>query len=703
MAGLAAAWALTDPRPGSAVESVTVYQRGWRLGGKGASSRGRHNRIEEHGLHVWLGYYVNAFRLLRQVYDELDRPRTAPDCPISSLRDAFLPAGRVGVAENDDGRLSPWMATFTGDAPEPAGGDPPLTVARFVIRSVQLLVDLSSSLGRNGQPPVPEGVFLSASARRPGSGGPARYPFGSLAEFAEVARQAESAALVAAVTAVDLLGATARPIEPLSSVLVEHLDRLHREWADRIRRDQVARRLWQVAGLVLTCARGAARDGLLTDPDGFGAIDHLDFREWLASHGASPETLDSPLVRGMYDLVFAYEGGDPERPRFAAGLGLFLASKLFFEYRGSIFWKMRAGMGDVVFAPLYEALRRRGVRFEFFSRVDQLHLSADRRSIASVTIARQARLAAGVAAYDPLVNVRGLPCFPARPRREQLSGEPGAGLESHWADRHGEEPGRLTAGTDFDVVILATSLGMLPHICPELLADSPRWQQMVSNVPTVGTQAAQLWLRDTDADLGAPHGSPTISGLVSPFQTYASMGHLLEHEEWPEDGRPRACAYLCGPLADDDARHPGEAAGAVRRHTAEFLEQFGGDVWPRAAGAAGSFRWDVLAGGGRARGRARLGAQYWTANVDPSDRYVQSPPGSAIHRLRADEAGYQNLFLAGDWTNCGLNAGCIEAAVLSGLQAANAVRERPLLAGIAGSWYGLGQVSTAPAGAAGER
>jgi uncharacterized protein with NAD-binding domain and iron-sulfur cluster len=696
MAGLAAAWALTDPLPASTVESVTVYQRGWRLGGKGASSRGRYGRIEEHGLHVWLGYYVNAFRLLGQVYDELDRPNTAPDCPIGSLRDAFRRAGRVGVAEKDDERSSPWVATFTGDASEPVDEASPLTVAGFVIRSVQLLVDLSSSLGRNGQPPTPEGVFFSASARRPGSAGQARYPFGSVAEFAEVARQAESAALVAAVTAVGLLGTTARPIEPLSSVIVEHLDRLHREWADRIRRDQVARRLWQVAGLVLTCARGAARDGLLNAPDGFAAIDHLDFREWLASHGAPPETLDSPLVRGMYDLVFAYEGGDPKRPRFAAGLGLFLASKLFFEYRGSIFWKMRAGMGEVVFAPLYEALRRRGVQFEFFSRVDQLHLSADRRSIEAVTIARQAQLAAGVAAYDPLVTVRGVPCFPAQPRREQLSGEPGADLESHWADRRGEEPRRLTAGTDFDVAILATSLGMVPHICPELLADSPRWQQMVSNVPTVATQAVQLWLRHTDADLGMTHGSPTISGFMSPFQTYASMGHLLEHEEWPENSRPRAVAYLCSPLADDVARQPGEAAAAVRRNAVEFLERRGAAIWPRAVDAAGGFRWDVLAADERAQGQARLDVQYWTANVDPSDRYVQSPPGSAIHRLRADEAGYQNLFLAGDWTNCGLNAGCIEAAVLSGLQAANAVRGRPLLAGIAGSWYGLGQVDAGP-------
>ena len=701
IASLAAAWALADPSPGSEVESVTVYQRGWRLGGKGASSRGRHGRVEEHGLHVWLGYYANAFGLLREVYDELDRPATAPGCPISSLRDAFLPAGRVGVAENDDGRWSPWVATFTGDAAEPDGGAPPLTVAGFVVRAVELLADLSSALDRNGQRPVPEGVFLSASARRPGSGGPARYPFASVAEFAAAARQAESAGLVAAVTAAELLGAAARPLGPLSSVIAEHLDRLHREWSERIRRDQAARRLWQTAGLVLACARGAARDGLLTDPDGFAAIDHLDFREWLAGHGASPETLGSPLVRGMYDLVFAYEGGDTERPRFAAGLGLFLASKLFFEYRGSIFWKMRAGMGEVVFAPLYQALRGRGVRFEFFSRVDRLHLSADRRSIAAVTLARQARLAAGVAAYDPLVTVRGLPCFPALPRREQLSAEPGADLESHWADRRGEEPWTLTAGPDFDVVILATSLGMVPHIGAEILADAPRWRQMVSNVPTVATQAAQLWFRPADADLGTPHGSPTISGFAAPFQTYASMGHLLEHEEWPEEGLPQAVAYLCGPLADEAARQPDEAAAAVRRHTAEFLERHGGDIWPHAVDATGSFRWDLLAGDGQGGRQARLDAQYLTANIDPSDRYVQSPPGSTIHRLRADEAGYRNLFLAGDWTNCGLNAGCIEAAVLSGLQAANAVRGRPLLAGIAGSWYGLGTAGSAAAAPAG--
>jgi len=700
MAGLTAAWALSDPAAASEVESVTVYQRGWRLGGKGASSRGPRGRIEEHGLHVWLGYYENAFRLLRQVYEELDRPVTAPECPIACWRDALAPAGRVGVAEEADGRWSSWVATFSGDADAPgaapeAAGAP--TVAQFVRRAVQLLLDLSSSLGHQGPPAAP-GVVLSGSARRPGAGATVEDPFRSLSGFADLARQAETAALVAAVTAAEVLGTVARPAEPLSSLVVEHLDRLREDWAERGRRDQTARRLWQVAGLVLACARGAASDGLLAGPAGFAAIDHLDFREWLDGHGASPETLDSPLVRGMYDLVFAYEGGDPERPRFAAGLGLFLASKLFFEYRGSIFWKMRAGMGEVVFAPLYQALAARGVRFEFFSRVDQLHLSGDRRSLAAVSVARQARLADGVAAYDPLVTVGGLPCFPARPRQEQLAGPVPGDLESHWGRRDGEELMTLVAGADFDAAVLATSLGMVPHVGRELLADSARWRGLVDHVPTVATQAAQLWLRSSDAELGAPHGNPTVSGLVHPFQTLAAMGHLVEREAWPEGERPGTVAYLCSTLPETVAARPAEAAAVVRGNTQEFLERRAGSVWPGAVDAAGRFRWELLAGGGAAEGPERLDSQFWTASVDPSDRYVQSPPGSAAHRLRADESGYDNLFLAGDWVNCGLNAGCIEAAVLGGLEAANAVRGRPLLEGVSGAWYGLGSAGTPTAG-----
>ena len=80
MAGLSAAWRLSEPGWRDRFESITVYQRGWRLGGKGASSRGEDGRIEEHGLHIWLGSYENAFALLRECYAELDRATTDPGC-----------------------------------------------------------------------------------------------------------------------------------------------------------------------------------------------------------------------------------------------------------------------------------------------------------------------------------------------------------------------------------------------------------------------------------------------------------------------------------------------------------------------------------------------------------------------------------------------------------------------------------------------
>ena len=85
---------------------------------------------------------------------------------------------------------------------------------------------------------------------------------------------------------------------------------------------------------------------------------------------------------------------------------------------------------------------------------------------------------------------------------------------------------------------------------------------------------------------------------------------------------------------------------------------------------------------------AALDTQLVQANIDPSDRYVRCAPGTDRYRLRSDESGYDNLFLAGDWTDSGLNAGCIEAATMSGLQAANAVLGRPRQHRIAGFYLG---------------
>src|SRR6185295_4652883 len=118
------------------------------------------------------------------------------------------------------------------------------------------------------------------------------------------------------------------------------------------------------------------------------------------------------------------EGGDPTRPAIAAGTALRGAFRAFFGYRGAFFFRMNAGMGDIVFAPLYLALARRGVRFEFFHKLTNVGLSPEGEEsphVATLTFDVQAKVAGG-GAYQPLVEVEGLPCWPARPDFAQLEG-----------------------------------------------------------------------------------------------------------------------------------------------------------------------------------------------------------------------------------------------------------------------------------------
>src|SRR5713226_892263 len=101
-AGIAAAFELTRPEHRGRYD-VTVYQQGWRLGGKGASGRSAAGRIEEHGLHVWMGWYENAFRLLRECYAELGL----------DWSEGFHAAPLIAVTDrsHDDGWI-PWIKLF---------------------------------------------------------------------------------------------------------------------------------------------------------------------------------------------------------------------------------------------------------------------------------------------------------------------------------------------------------------------------------------------------------------------------------------------------------------------------------------------------------------------------------------------------------------------------------------------------------------
>jgi uncharacterized protein with NAD-binding domain and iron-sulfur cluster len=696
IAGLSAAWELSRPEHRDEIATVTVYERSWRLGGKGASSRGVHGRIEEHGLHVWLGYYENAFRLMRECYSDLDRAHTDPHAPILDWDDAFVPSSRIGLGERTADDWMPWVAQFTEDAVrpgEPGGTGSPASVSDVVRRALSLLRDFARSLPlRDVAPTRPRHALVLSTDPTPPDPAASAVPAASQAVDAVALSGLVAALETASALRAGASTAGASLAEFVEAALDPIIVRLQRTIAGAVRDDATARRVWQLLDLVAATLRGIVADGLIVDPNGFAAIDDRDYREWIAHHGAAPDTLESPLVRGVYDLVFGYEDGRDDRPRFAAGTGLLLSAKLFFDYRGAIFWKMTAGMGEVVFAPLYQALVRRGVQFEFFHRVDDLRLSPDGDAIESVALGVSARARDG-APYDPLVDVGGLPCWPARPRDELLADriDPAERYESIGSAGEDAASVVLQRGTDFDAVVLAIPVGMHRHICRALVENpaTPRWRTMTDRLGTVATQAMQLWLTVSDREVGVAAPGVTISGYPGRFHTHASMTHLLPVEQWPAGAGPDSILYFCHTLQTDGEPgrdglvDPERELSRVRDGAVDFLRHDLGARLPGLVDEDG-FRWDRLWDEEGRSGPARLGSQYLRANVDPSSRYVLSLPGTGAARLRADESGYDNLFLAGDWIDSGLNAGCIEAAVMSGVEAANAVRGRPLLDGVIG-------------------
>jgi uncharacterized protein with NAD-binding domain and iron-sulfur cluster len=675
MAGMAAAWRLSEPGWRERHASITVYQRGFRLGGKGASSRGRHGRVEEHGLHVWLGYYDNAFRLMRECYAELDRATTDPSARVRDMADAFIPANEVGLEDRHGDEWHHWVSAISGNDAVPGSldGGAPLDPLDLVRRAVTLIRDFLLSVG------VTPGVRLGSSAD-PGPGGP---PLAGSVGATLLPLVLEVGEALRGMP----MGST--PLAPIDALLAATGAQLR----DDVLADPGTRRVWQLLALVLAVARGVLVEERILDPHGLRELNEVEFGAWLARHGAPPEALDSSMKRGLSDLVFGWADGDLTRPGFGAGLGVFLTYRTFLDFNGSIFWKMAAGMGDIVFAPMYQVLRARGVEFELLHRLDALHLSQDGTRIGAITLGRQARLAAGVERYEPLVRVRDLPCFPDRPLLEQLDADPAivdAPLESHWCQWPDAEQRVLRDGVDFDTVVFAIPPSMAEHTCAALIADNPAWADMVTHVRTVATQAFQVWLRDREPDLGWPHPGTTVSGYVTPFDTWASMPQLIDVEDWPTDDAPGTIAYFCSvldapwPPTDDAPAYEREQQARVRAHAVRFLREHIGHLLPGTVDGDG-FRWELLCGA-EAQGEGAFDSQFWRANVDPSDRYVQSLPGSDRYRLRPDESGYDNLFLAGDWTDCGLNAGCIEAATMSGLVAANAVHGRPRFHRIAGSY-----------------
>ncbi len=690
MGALSAAFALTQ-RPGfSALYDVTVYQPGWRLGGKCASGRDPRppHRTEARGPHTWLGCYDSAFRMLRDCYARAD---WSSHSRLGTVEEAFTPQTVLRCMEQVDGEWADWILEYPLRSGVPGKGRPASNLwtcavewfdalAQFTAPLVDAGVieddplddipeDIRRHLVRVPSPdlgPMEHAHLLARSLRRD----PRRHDPG------------QHRALVWLLDAYrDRFDATRfeKPVDPPEPMPIRRM-------------------------LIMSDLGATVLFGLLTDrvfERGAEAIDALDFRDWLRRHGALDLAIDSGLVRELYEASFATDddeagrrdGDELGRGQLSAGVAVYGMLQTSGGYAGAIRYEMNAGMGEVVVAPLYKALRDAGVKFEFFHRVDEIEVRGS--EVTAIHLGQQIEVKEACTPYRPIFECDGLQSWPPHPDYAQLKRgkslkRSGADLESRWTDWKDVARVTLERGTDFDQVILGISVGALEEICPDLAgASTSPWYEMVHRLKTVQTQAVQLWMEAPADALGWAAGPAAGDKTRAPFYVSTELGRVLATEDWGSAG-PRSLHFLCGPLRGnlleyDRKEHdvPRLALEQVRDEVTQWLDHFGPVQWPRLEAADGGFDWDALHvqpwtehDEQRLEGADRLRAQTLRANIDPTDRYVLSMPGSARVRLEPGACGVENMAVAGDWTRTAFNAGNVEAATQSGLAAGQAIAQR---------------------------
>ncbi|MXU63911.1 NAD(P)-binding protein [Oceanomicrobium pacificus] len=653
---MAAAYALTSV-PGAAEKyEVTVYQMGWRLGGKGASGRNPAiaQRIEEHGLHVWSGFYDNAIRVMKEMLGELNGTPGV----YHSFDEAFIPHNNIALGDRVNGEWKPWVLEPPMNDADPGSDGVTLSPFEYFQMLVKFLTEVAETQAKAGGRGAGDLQRLNAHVAAMPKDAANHDPQDMVRLGAHLGRSFVEMA----------------DDRDIARTILTDEEGLEADLDDDLRR----------AGIMLDLGFAVMRGMLENDVfrQGFDVIDDEEITPFLKRYGASDTSLDSGLIRAIYDYAFGFMHGRTTDENRAIGAGTFIRGcfRLFFTYKGAIFYKMRAGMGDTIFTPFYRILEQRGVKFEFFHKVTALGLDARKSAIETISMDRQVTLKSG--SYDPFVRVGDLDCWPSDPLYDQIvEGEAlktrGINLESWWSDWEPKARRDLVRGQDFDEVILGISLGALPYLCKDLADNDPRWKRMFDKVKTDSTQSFQLWFKDSVEDLGWPHGDSILTAYADDLNTWADMTHLDPTEDWPEDNKPGSIAYFCGPLADPDVIPPFTDHGYPARVKAEvvarcrdWMEKEGAFLFPKAYDAKGKFKPSSLCVPKGTKAADAWDAQYFRGNIDPNERYVLSAPGSTSARLRADESGFDNLWLAGDWTYTGINAGCVEAATMSGLRAA---------------------------------
>ena len=708
---LSTAFELTDFPGWQDLYDITIYQVGWRAGGKTASSRGPNKRVQERGIHILQGWYWNMFRLLRRSYDERKNKGLDPSQKFQDWKDAIVKDDTTLLTTQKNPEINSWDSwpfIFPEDdlIPGDASAIPTKVMLLRILGVVCQLFFGSPYKTRKGPLAfIPRWIFSKLVKSYPiADANPSDIP-----DPKYTTDPIKNAALCMEDMDARLEDRSILPLSRIVFVLLHVV-----VWPIYLIYKVLRLLFWPLLGIwtglyrmfsafewILITTKGALthcyswKDSSMV----FSKVNDLDYRPFLKNNGGSQMMIDCGLVKFMYYGSFAnLKGNDPGILAADIAIRIVLDTIL---YRGSLVWKTKAGTGGTIIAPIYQVLKARGVKFKFFHRVKQVHYSSSGR-IEKISMAEQVKLAAGVVEYQPLQNYNQVADWPESPLLEQIDPEWAAkitdgkvDLESMWAKWTDYKDIELNIGTDFDQVVLAIPVAALKDICSEIVAADSRWADMVNNVPTSQTFGVQLWISKSWAELGF-HGpdwglrttdEPNSVNYANLLYSWTDMTRILEEENWPAGQQPRDLAYFCGTMADDPATlppysdhdFPERQYQRVFDFSKAWIDQYMGWFFPngRAVGNPYGLDYDLLVNpDGNEKGVTGLELlkrQYFTANIDPSNRYTLAWPGTDKYRMKADESGFDNLFLAGDWTNFGLNVGHLEGTCVSGIRAALAV------------------------------
>jgi uncharacterized protein with NAD-binding domain and iron-sulfur cluster len=668
-AGLACAWLLSNPKMANGESAwnqgnksanlefqLTIVERQNLPGGKAASARqvdgSKKRLVHEHGLHVLMGFYANVLGIVKLLGTE----SLLVDTP--TLR---VPAGAApgDVASAWEIAIHPWSgAPAPARAPAPAVAaaaaaptakpkarastrSPQTPESRAVAEEMLFEQDLDKATKPSHKPLLRSLLFLNRQVRQLSTKRGAKpaaiaSPYHvmvmkSLAKSLSFAPTSTESALawsngdeqeLGSADSFEQIGALARLLRQFSRAALaqgtgvgDHLAAEALELGTTMLiglQDHGLLPIWAFADPAKLATDSSLGDWALSLQQAF---DSVSISQWLEDHGIAKGFVQrSRLLAALTAGVFS----TPDT--MAAGTFIHGVCRLVLDFQGAPFKRMRGGTGEVLIAPMFEALEKKKVEFRFGTSVAALQLAHAEDSCQVVAATVRASGA-------------------DQPGMKFVKGDATEKTRSGWeVQKKKQRSTGLESPIEADAFVLA-----LP---PFQAASEARAKPLIDGLPaSLQEKLERIGSRATVSLQNWTTGSPLYPArIVAPFpgpmRCAAAMEHLAGDEGTEVLSPP---VYYCGDMDDEAAKAfaAKEGYGAWLSENAPSMQQ-----------------------GQPARD------PFVSSNVDGSARYVRMDPATQAARPGIGDSGARNLWLAGDWTKGALSCGSIEHAVTSGLEVA---------------------------------